>query len=282
MLYLKVLITGKNGQLGFDFYQLLKGKEDVVAAGRDDFDVTDLDSANKFIREYMPDIVIHCAAYTKVDDSEKHIDIAYKVNAIGSGNIASICSDIGAIMVYISTDYVFDGEKSMPYNEFDIPNPINVYGKSKLTGENIVKEILDKHYIVRTSWLYGKNGNNFVKTMLRLSKMKDEIKVVNDQHGTPTYTKDLAEGIYFLIKSGAYGIYHMTNSGMTTWYEFARKIFELSGIKTQVMPISSEEYNSPAKRPKYSVLDNFILRHRFDYKLRNWEDAIKEFLIGLD
>lgn len=275
---MRILITGKTGQLGYDLYELIKDKDEVIATGRSDFDITDIGSTHKFIKEYKPDIVIHCAAYTRVDDSEKNVDLAYKVNAIGAGNIALVCSDIGAKMVYISTDYVFDGTKGKPYNEFDVPNPLNVYGKSKLAGENIVKEILDKHYIIRTSWLYGINGNNFVKTMLRLSKEKEVIKVVNDQWGTPTYTKDLAKGIYFLIKTDAYGTYHMTNNGEITWYDFAKNIFKITNINMKVEPITTEEYNAPATRPKYSVLDNYVLRLRFDYKLRDWEEGLNEYL----
>jgi len=276
--YLKILITGKTGQLGYDLYELLKDKEEVVATGREEFEITNIDSTHKFIKEYLPDIVIHCAAYTKVDDCEKNIDLAYNANAIGAGNIASVCSEINAKMVYISTDYVFDGTKDKPYNEFDTPNPLNIYGKSKLAGENIVKEILDKHYIVRTSWLYGINGNNFVKTMLRLSKYKNMLKIVNDQHGIPTFTRDLAEGLYFLIKTDAYGTYHMTNSGETTWYEFAKKIFEITNVNINVEPITTEEYNALALRPKYSVLNNYVLKLRFNYELRNWEDGLKSYI----
>lgn len=275
---MKILVTGKTGQLGHDLYELLKDKEEVIAVGREEFDITDINSTQKFIKEYLPDVIVHCAAYTKVDDCEKNKDLAYKVNAIGTGNVASICRDIGAKMVYISTDYVFDGTKNTPYLEFDTPNPLNVYGKSKLAGEEIVKEILDKHYIVRTSWLYGINGNNFVKTMLRLSKERSIIKVVNDQHGIPTFTRDLAEGLYFLIKTDAYGTYHITNSGETTWYEFAKKIFEISKINVMVEPITTEEYNAPALRPKYSVLDNYILKLRFNYEMRNWEEGLKTYL----
>jgi dTDP-4-dehydrorhamnose reductase len=274
---LKILVTGKTGQLGYDLYELLKGSEDIILAGRDEFDITNIDATHKFVKEYLPDIVIHCAAYTKVDDCEKNIDLAYNVNALGAGNIASICSDINAKMVYISTDYVFDGSKNTPYTEFDTPNPLNVYGNSKLAGENLVKEILDKHYIVRTSWLYGINGNNFVKTMLRLSKDRKMLKVVNDQHGIPTFTKDLAEGLYFLIKTDAYGTYHMTNSGETTWYEFAKKIFEIANVNINVEPITTEEYNAPALRPKYSVLNNYVLKLRFNYELRNWEDGLRSY-----
>jgi dTDP-4-dehydrorhamnose reductase len=275
---LRILVTGKTGQLGYDLYELMKDKEDVVAAGREDFDIADINSTHKFIKEHKPDIVIHCAAYTKVDDCEKNIDLAYKINAVGTGNIASICSNIGARMVYISTDYVFDGTKNEPYNEFDIPNPLSTYGKSKLAGENIVREILDKHYIIRTSWLYGINGNNFVKTMLKLAKGRDVIRVVNDQHGSPTYTRDLAEGLYFLVKTNAYGTYHMTNSGETTWFDFAKRIFNIAGLNINVVPTTTEEYNAPALRPKYSVLDNYLLRLRFDYRLRNWEEALDDFM----
>ncbi|MDN5301114.1 MAG: dTDP-4-dehydrorhamnose reductase [Thermoanaerobacteraceae bacterium] len=278
---MRILITGKNGQLGYDLCRLLKEKEDITAIGREDFDLaTDLDKLYKFILELKPEVIIHCAAYTKVDDCEKNIDLAYKINAVAPARIASACADTGSRMVYISTDYVFDGKKEEPYMEFDTPSPLNVYGSTKLAGEEMVRHITNRHYIVRTSWLFGIHGHNFVKTMLKLASERKALKVVNDQRGTPTYTKDLAEALYRLINTNHYGTFHITNSGSTTWYEFAGKIFDLCGMDgIELQPITTEEYGSPALRPKYSVLRNFITEEILNIKMRDWEEGLRDYLI---
>ncbi len=278
---MKVLVTGITGQLGYDLCRIMKGKEEVIGVSRKNFDLIDTKKTYNFIKNTKPDVVIHCAAYTKVDECEKNADLAFKINSVGTANIASACNDIGAKMVYISTDYVFDGEKGEPYLEFDQPNPINVYGKSKLAGENLVKEIVNKHFIVRTSWLYGENGNNFVRTILKLAEEKKMLRIVNDQFGTPTYTKDLAEAIYNLIKSNYYGTYHISNNGQTTWFYYAKTILELMCISVKIEPIYSEDYPSPAKRPKFSVLRNFMLESRLGIKMRCWENALEDFIKNL-
>ncbi|TDT52016.1 dTDP-4-dehydrorhamnose reductase [Fonticella tunisiensis] len=274
---MKILVTGSKGQLGYEIINMVEDDE-VVGIDKDDLDITDINKTYELIKEIKPDVVIHCAAYTNVDGAERDIDMAYKVNVIGAQNIASACLNVNSKMVYVSTDFVFDGTKNEPYIEFDIPNPLSVYGKSKLAGELIVKDILSKHFIVRTAWLYGKNGNNFVKTMLKLSKEKDVIKVVNDQWGTPTSTVDLSRAILDLIKTDAYGTYHGSNKGQTTWYEFTKKIFEISGINTRIEPISTEELGRPAARPKYSVMRNYMLELTIGDNFRDWEESLRDYL----
>lgn len=275
---MKILVTGSKGQLGIDLMASLTGRYDVCGYSRDEMDITDIDCTVKKVRELNPDIIINCGAYTKVDDCEKNVDLAYKVNGLGPRNLAVAALETNSRLLHISTDFVFDGKKNQPYIEFDNPNPLSVYGKSKLAGENMIREICPRHYILRTSWLYGKSGNNFVKTMLRLAETRDTIKVVDDQIGTPTYTMDLVRAIGMLIATDAYGTYHATNNGQCSWNEFARRIFEISGRNVEVLPISSEEFGSPAKRPKYSVLRNYMLEMQFGYNIRDWEDALMEFL----
>ncbi len=276
---MKILITGVKGQLGYEVMRLLEGKEEICGIDIDDLDITDSKKTFDYISQFKPDVVVHAAAYTNVDGCESNVDLAYKVNAIGTQNLASACLENNAIMVYISTDYVFDGEKGEPYLEFDKPNPINIYGKSKLAGEQMVQKMLNRFFIVRTAWLYGINGNNFVKTMLKLAKEKEEIRVVDDQWGTPTYTRDLAEAIYKLLNTHNYGIYHCTNRGMCTWYDFAKKIFQIAGLRnTKVIPISTEELGRPANRPRYSVLRNYMLELTIGDCFMDWEEALSEFL----
>jgi dTDP-4-dehydrorhamnose reductase len=225
-----------------------------------------------------PDMIIHCAALTNVDFCETNPEINYRVNALGTENVALAAQKVKASLVYISTDYVFDGEKGSPYIEYDLPRPLNHYGLAKLAGERIVQSLLDRYFIVRTSWLCNKEGKNFVNTILRLAKEKDEFRVVNDQIGTPTYAPDLAQCISKLIETDYYGIYHASNEGFCSWYDFAREILELAGFKkVRVIPITSEEYGGPTKRPKYSVLDNFCLRERGIFQMRDYRIALKEF-----
>jgi dTDP-4-dehydrorhamnose reductase len=216
--------------LGTDMVKHLSGEHEAVGVGRDEFDITDLETAGGKVREIAPDLVIHSAAYTDVDGCETNIELAYRVNAIGTKNIALACRERDIPLVYISTDFVFDGKKQTPYLEWDAPNPIAVYGASKYAGEQIVSSLLSKFYIVRVAWLYGEHGKNFVYTIRRLAGERDKLQVVNDQKGSPTFTVDVAEGIGKLIKTGAYGVYHMVNKGETTWHGFAEKILQLSGI----------------------------------------------------
>jgi dTDP-4-dehydrorhamnose reductase len=276
---MNILITGVKGQLGHELYDMLDGKETVTGIDIEDVDITDAQKVHEYINDFQPDVVIHPAAYTNVDACEGNVDLAYKVNAVGTQNIASACLNTGAKMVYVSTDFVFDGQKEEPYIEFDTPNPLSVYGKSKLAGEMLASRILNRLFIVRTAWLYGLNGNNFVKSILSQAKEKDTLTVVNDQWGTPTYTKDLAEVICRLIYTDGYGIYHATNNGQCTWYDFAKKILEYAGMEhVNVLPITTDELDRPANRPRHSVLRNFMLELTIGDTMRPWEDALKEYV----
>jgi dTDP-4-dehydrorhamnose reductase len=280
---MNILITGVKGQLGHELYDMLDGRETVIGIDIEDVDITDAQKVHEYINDFQPDVVIHPAAYTNVDACESNVDLAYKVNAVGTQNIASACLNTGAKMVYVSTDFIFDGQKEEPYIEFDTPNPLSVYGKSKLAGEMLASRILNRLFIVRTAWLYGLNGNNFVKSILSQAKEKDTLTVVNDQWGTPTYTKDLAEVICRLIYTDGYGIYHATNNGQCTWYDFAKKILEYAGMEhVNVLPITTDELDRPAKRPRYSVLRNYMLELTIGDTMRPWEDALKEYIIKLE
>jgi len=258
---------------------LLTGFTDIelISLTRRDFDITDLDKSVTKIKGIKPDYLIHAAAYTDVDGSELHPEKAYLVNGIGTRNIAMACEAIDCPIIYISTDYVFDGSKKEPYNEWDIPNPVNKYGLSKLIGEYFVTSLTNKFYIIRTSWLYGKNGKNFVDSILRLLSEKDKIDVVNGQVGSPTYTMDFAIRLRELVGKG-YGTYHISNTSRCSWYEFALEIVRLKGIKAKVNPISSDRLNRPAKRPAFSVLENTMLRLEGLKELRPWKDALKDYL----
>jgi len=275
---MKVLITGGEGQLGKELKLLLEDNYDLYAWDIDKLDITKgAETINK-IKGLNPDIIIHSAAYTDVDGCEDNIDLAYQVNAYGTRNVAVASQECDAKLLYISTDFVFDGAKNKPYIEFEQPNPLNIYGKSKLIGEEFVKSLVSKHFIVRTAWLYGKHGNNFLQTMLRLTEEKNMLTVVNDQIGSPTYTKDLAEVIKELIQSNLYGTYHASNNGECSWYKFAKKIFEYANIDIEVKPVTSQEFIRPASRPKYSVLKNYSLEQGLGYKMRDWQIALEEFL----
>lgn len=285
---MKILITGC-GMLGYDLYKILNEHElhgmDISGPGFQltnfNFhlcDITDFEKTYKTITKINPEIVIHTAAWTDVDGAEKKQTDAYRLNVIGTRNVALSCQRFDASVVYISSDYVFDGEKKEPYIEFDKANPLSVYGKSKYYGEIIVQQLVNKFFIVRSSWLYGVNGKNFVKTILNLAKEKKELKIVNDQTGCPTYTKDLASAIKVLISTGLYGIYHVTNSGSCTWYDFAEQIVKLSGSGCKILPTTSEKLNRPARRPKNSVLKNFIWELSGFRPLRNWQEALKNYL----
>ena len=279
---MKILITGGRGQLGRDLEEVLlkTGKHELTCPGRGELDVTKLDEVQQLILNNRPEVIIHAAANTNVDQCELDEDSAYLVNALGTRNVAVAAAKVGAKLVYVSTDYVFNGRAGRPYTEFDLPDPINVYGKSKLAGEQYVVSLSNKYFIVRTSWLYGRYGKNFVKTMLNLAKEKSEVSVVNDQVGTPTYTKDLARFLAELIQTELYGIYHASNSGFCSWFDFARAIFKTAGLEqVKVRPISTPELNRPAPRPAFSVLDNYCLRLQGLAALQSWEEALQEFLL---
>lgn len=276
---MKVVVTGAKGQLGRDLVRRLRvNRGGVFGYGREELDITRMESVRQVIDEIRPDVIIHAAAYTKVDQAESDEEQAYLVNAFGSRNVAIAAEEFGAKLCYISTDYVFDGKATFPYKEYDRTNPLGVYGKSKYAGEELTKTLSSKYFIVRTSWVYGVHGHNFVRTMLRLAEERDELKVVNDQIGSPTYTVDLAEFIAQLIATEKYGIYHASNTGTCSWYDFAKAIFEEAGVQVKVSPIATEDFPRPAPRPKYSVLDHLAIRANGFQDLRHWREGLKDFL----
>lgn len=275
---MKILVTGARGQLGIDVVNTLSGKNEIVGCDVDILDITNIDSTVKFVREISPDLIINCGAYTNVDGCEENIDLAYRVNALGARNLGVAALESHSRLLQISTDFVFDGNTDRSYIEFDKTNPLSIYGRSKFAGEEMIRQVCPRHYILRTAWLYGKNGNNFVKTMLKLAVDRTTINVVHDQIGSPTNTKDLIGAIEKIIATDAYGTYHTTNNGQCSWNEFAKKIFKLSGNRdVEVLPITSEDLNRPAMRPKYSVLRNYMLEMQFDFYMRDWEVALEEY-----
>lgn len=281
-MYLKVLVTGVKGQLGFDVMKALNHRNiEAIGADIQQFDITDYDQTRKFIKDLLPDAVIHCSAYTAVDKAEDEPEICYKVNAEGTKNIALVCKEIDAKMVYISTDYVFPGIGEKEYNVDDQTDPLGVYGKTKLQGEQFVKQNLQKFFIVRISWVFGKNGNNFVKTMLRLGKEKEELNVVIDQIGSPTYTVDVARLLCDMIVTEKYGTYHATNEGFCSWAEFAKEIFRQAGFSTKVNYIMSAEYKTKAARPHNSRMTKDKLDENGFERLSRWDNALKRYLVEL-
>lgn len=273
---MKILVTGANGQLGREVARQGSGHE-LVLTDADTLDITDGAAVAECMAEVRPDAVIHCAAYTNVDGAETDEEVAFRVNVVGARNLAAGCLETGARLVYVSTDYVFDGEGKQAYREFDPVNPQTVYGRTKWQGEEIVRQILGRHYILRTAWLYGE-GNNFVRTMLRLAGERDTLRVVADQTGSPTSTVDLARAIFTLLPTDGYGTYHATCQGHCSWYDFACEIFRLAGKKVRVEPVTTAEFPRPAKRPAYSVLDNYMLRMTVGDPMRQWQEALQAYL----
>ncbi len=275
---MRVLVTGANGQLGYDVIKRLEQNNiESLGTDRSVLDITNQLQVIKVINDYAPDVVIHCAAYTAVDRAEDDRELCYAINVIGTRNVAQACKKMNAKMVYISTDYVFDGEGKQPFKVTDKPNPINYYGKTKYEGELEVQNLIDKFFIVRISWVFGSNGNNFVKTMLRLGKERAEITVVSDQIGSPTYTYDLAKLIVEMIQSDKYGLYHATNDGFCSWYEFACEIFKQAELDVKVIPIKTDDYPTKAQRPKNSRLSKDSA-----YRMRGWKLSLKHFFRDID
>ena len=275
----KVLITGANGQLGKELVELFTEKGfEVYGLGRDKMDITNQAQVQEVINTLKPNIVLHSAAHTQVDLAESEPEQAFSINAYGTRNVAVAAEAVGAKLVYVSTDYVFDGTTDEPYTEFSPTSPLGIYGKSKLAGEQFVRDLHSKFFIVRTSWVYGKHGTNFVKTMLKLGEEKKELSVVSDQIGCPTYTLDLAHVILDLVDTQKYGVYHVSNSGSCSWYEFAKEIFKISKMEVQVKPCTTEDFIRPAKRPKYSVLGNLSVKLNNFKEPRSWKSGLKEFL----
>jgi dTDP-4-dehydrorhamnose reductase len=283
---LRIALIGSNGQLGTDIMSYFKGKgEDIIGLTQDEIDVCYIDKCEPVILKIKPDLVINTAAFHKVDLCEDEGEAAFKVNAVGVRNLCEVCLKIDAVLMHFSTDFVFGGDKNrmIPYNEDDCPQPVSLYGISKLAGEYIIKYMLKKYYLIRTCGLYGHagsfgKGSNFVDLMIELAKKGEKIRVVNDQVLTPTSSKDLAEKLYELIYTKKYGLYHMTNTGQCSWYDFAVEIFKLAGISPDLKPISSEEFAAKAKRPAYSVLDNRNLRAAGIKDMRPWQDALRDYI----
>jgi len=281
---MRIVLIGANGQLGSELCVALK-KYDLIALTDKDIDITDIDSVFQICHKHKPEIIINTAAYVRVDDCEENVDLAFKVNALGARNVAVAAQQIDAAIVQLSTDYVFGADKNRtrPYTEFDNPAPISIYGESKLAGEKYVQHLCSKHFIVRTSALFGRagsmgKGGNFVETMIKLAQEKDELRVVNDQVFSPTYAVDLADAIMDLIDTRFYGVFHITNKGICSWYEFTQEIIKLTGFGTRVTPISTMEYPQKAERPRYSVLDNYQLKLLGMRDMRNWKLALKDYM----
>ncbi len=282
---MKILVTGAGGQLGTDLCEVLRDS-DLIPLTHSDIEISNMDSVKQAFNKYKPDIIINTAADVRVDDCEDEKEKAFKVNSLGARNVAVAAQELGARLVHISSDYVFGGEtepRTTPYTEFETPIPLSVYGKSKLAGENFVRHFCLRHFVVRASALFGVagssgKGGNFIETMLRLAGERDELKVVNDQVFSPTYTRDLAQKIAQLIETEYYGIFHITNRGVCSWYEFTAEIIKLAGIKTLVVPITSDQYPQKARRPRYSVLDNYHLRLLGLDDMRPWQEALKDYL----
>lgn len=279
---MKILVTGVKGQLGYDICKVLSTRNiEHVGADVADFDITDAAATAEFIKKIAPDMVIHCAAYTAVDRAEDEADICERVNVLGSRNIAIACKEIGAAMVYISTDYVFPGTGEAAYEVDDATGPKSVYGETKLAGELAVKEALDQYYIIRISWVFGYNGNNFIKTMLRLAETKDVLNVVADQIGSPTYTADAAVAICDIAQSRKYGTYHVTNEGYCSWAEFSEEIFKQAQKNIKVNHIPTSEYPTKAARPMNSRMSKAALDEIGVSRLPQWQDAVRRYLLEL-
>lgn len=272
-----VLVTGAGGQLGYDVLkEFQKRKINCIGVDKNNFDITDRDAVVRYVTSAKPDCVVHCAAYTKVDNAERagEKQKCFEVNADGTRNIAEACKIVDAKLVYISTDYVFDGKKQGEYEVDDKPNPIGVYGESKYEGEKAVKAILDKYFILRTSWMFGRNGNNFVKKILRRTEEKKIIDVVGDQIGSPTYTVDLARLIADMVSTEKYGVYHATNEGFCSWAEFAEKIIELGKKDNVIRTVASKQYKLNVARPENSKLSKKSLDKSGFNRLPEWQDAL--------
>ncbi len=270
---MRVLVTGAKGQLGFDVIKSLKYNNIThLGIDKDELDITVESDVTKFVKEYQPTIIIHCAAYTAVDKAEEDKELCHKINVLGTEYLAKAAKEVNSKFVYISTDYVFDGNGARFFTINDQPNPVNHYGETKYQGELVVRSLLNEFYIIRISWVFGINGNNFVKTMLKLSEIREEINVVSDQIGSPTYTYDLSKAIVELIQTEKYGVHHITNDGVCSWNDFAKEIFRQANKQTIVHPILSKDYPTKAKRPLNSRLQkNYI-------QLRSWQEALAHFL----
>ncbi len=292
---MKLLITGANGQLGRELITMIKAGSseigligdaykqcEIIPVDIDTMDITDYKSVLERFQNEKPDMVINCAAFTNVDECESKIEIAYKVNVLGTANLAKASESVGAKFLHLSTDYIFDGIANEPYREYDQPDPQSIYGFTKKQADLYVQQFCSKFFIVRTAWLYGTEGNNFVKTILRISQQNPSIKVVNDQVGNPTNANDLSHHILKILLTDDYGIYHVTGNGICSWFDFAKKIVELAEINCEVVPCSTDDFPRKAKRPAYSALDHLMLRCTSGDDMRNWEEAITAYIVNLN
>ncbi|SKB50842.1 dTDP-4-dehydrorhamnose reductase [Maribacter arcticus] len=284
---LSILVTGSNGQLGMSI-QEIKGQftENIVFHFTDanELDISNEKAVRNFFKNKNYDYCINCAAYTAVDNAEDNKDLAYAINADGSKYLAKVCDEYSCIFIHVSTDFVFDGTKEEPYTTLDQPRPLNIYGASKLEGERLIQKVAKKYFIIRTSWVYSEFGNNFVKTMIKLGKEKDRLDVVSDQIGSPTYARDLAHFLLKIIldKNNKYGIYHFSNEGVLSWYDFAQAIIKLSNSDTKVFPVTSSDYITKASRPKYSVMNKEKTIKTFGIKLEPWQTSLKTCVQNLN
>ena len=280
----KILVTGAHGQLGKKISDLLGEKYDLILTDRESLDITDKLKVHKVLKVKSPDIIIHAAAYTQVDKAEKDKVLARKINATGTKNIAAAAVKYNIPLIYISTDYVFNGNRGKPYKEADRTHPLSVYGQTKLDGEAHIAKICKKYYIIRSSWIFGElprgyQGSNFVETILRLAKDKKTLTIVDDQVGSPTYTKDLVKVMEkFITKKSKYGIYHFSGRGEASWFDFAKEIIRIKCKETRVLPIKTQEYPQAAQRPAYSYLDKTKIEKALDFKARSWKAMLKEYL----
>lgn len=272
---MKILVTGAQGQLGTAIVRKLSGRFQIEAFNSRQLDISDEKQVLQIITQIKPAYIINCAAYNNVNQAELHSDKAIAVNELGVYHLAKAAELMGAVLIHISTDYIFDGQKKSPYIEEDMPNPLNVYGMSKYKGELLIQEMCSKYIILRTSWLYSEKENNFPHAILRLAKEKNHLKVISDHIGTPSNTEELARVIQELIEDGVYGIYNCSGNGQCSWYEFAKKTMELAGINCNIQPIKAMEYKEPAKKPAYSVLDNTKIQKVLGFSIRQWEEALE-------
>ena len=274
----KILVTGCNGQLGKAIQKEYESEAvELILTDVADLDITDNAQVLQFVREHKPQVIMNCAAHTAVDLCEEQWNLAYRISAIGPRNLAIAATEMGAKLMHISTDYVFSGDGDHPYTEFDPVGPNSAYGKTKLEGERFVQQFAKNYFIIRTAWLYG-DGQNFVKTMLKLAGTRDNVSVVKDQFGSPTSAKELAKMMHHLEPTENYGLFHGTCEGSCSWADFADEIFRLAGLPTKVKHITTEEYGSATRRPAYSVLDNYMLRLTTDFRMADWQDAIREYM----
>lgn len=275
----KIIVTGCNGQLGRAVNKQYAGNTEYELVNTDvaELDITSVDKVMDLVGEVKPYAIINCAAYTAVEACEKEEDLAFRINAIGARNLGIAAEAVGAKLVHISTDYVFAGNGTRPYRETDPTGPQGAYGRTKLAGEEFVKEFSSRHFIIRTAWLYG-DGKNFVRTMLRLAETNDKVRVVRDQVGSPTSASELAKAIAYLLPTDNYGLFHGTCEGDCSWAQFTEEIFRLAGKSTIVEGITSEEYGAAVKRPAYSILENYMLKMTTDFMFKDWHDAIAEYL----